>query len=154
MFLSRRKYDALREELARLEAERDEGRQARRQLVTDLREAHESLKQITDHDGRLTALLQTTQRDQGAEVARLNRRLERALGACARYRAEAEAARRPRPKVPGGRELYLTRRAHRELAERLVELQAANDAMCRERVDEAGTLAVVRPAGREPGVAS
>ncbi|MCF3101483.1 hypothetical protein IPZ58_07805 [Streptomyces roseoverticillatus] len=90
MIVSRRKYDALLQELARLEVERDEGRRVRRELVTDLREAHESLKQITDHDGRLTALLQTTQRDQGAEVARLEGRLERAVRGCARYRGELD----------------------------------------------------------------
>ncbi|MFE5871597.1 hypothetical protein ACFQ6V_23530 [Streptomyces roseifaciens] len=90
MIVSRRKYEALCEELARLEAERDEERRARRRLVADLREAHESLQQITDHDGRLTALLQTTQRDQGAEVARLESRLESAVRGCARYRSELE----------------------------------------------------------------
>ncbi|MEU1373037.1 hypothetical protein ABZ442_05150 [Streptomyces triculaminicus] len=90
MFVSRRRFDALREELAQLEAERDEERQARRRLVADLREAHDSLQQITDHDGRLTALLQTTQRDQGAEVVRLEGRLERLVRGCVRYRNQLD----------------------------------------------------------------
>ncbi|MFC5144238.1 hypothetical protein [Streptomyces aureoversilis] len=90
MIISRRKYDTLREELDQLKAEREADRQARRRLVVDLREAHESLTKITAHDGRLSALLQTTQRDQGAEVARLEGRLERTVRGCARYRSELE----------------------------------------------------------------
>ncbi|MFI2078616.1 hypothetical protein [Streptomyces triculaminicus] len=141
----------LRRKVARLEA----AMAAQERIVTRLREAADD--ELADRGRRvqqLTQVLETTRRDQGAEVARLNARLERALGACARYRVEAADARRPRPVAPGGRALALSERARRSLAEQLAVVQDSNDAMSRELVDLRGTLTVARPAGREPGVAS
>ncbi|WP_367139783.1 MULTISPECIES: hypothetical protein [Streptomyces] len=165
MFMSRRTYNRwrgkyrqvlterlrLRRKVAKLEA----AMAAQAKLETRLQEAAET--EHTDRARRikqLTDLLETTRRDQGAEVAQLNARLERALGACARYRAEVADARRPRPAAPGGSALMLSERARRSLAEQLALVQAANDAMCRELAEGAGALKVERPAGREPGVAS
>lgn len=48
------------------------------------------------------------------------------------------------------KQLGLSERARRSLEEQRAELLAANDSMCREAVDRAGTLAKVA-AGREPG---
>ncbi|MFF4403764.1 hypothetical protein [Streptomyces sp. NPDC001404] len=167
MPVTRKTYEDLRSRFRkalerRIAAERDA-----EQLEADLaaeREEHEKTRRLLDEaraqarslDGRVqrvTGLLEKTRRDQGAEVARLALRLERLLRACVRYRADLSRVRRPRPTPPAGRELLLSMHRCRQLEARLHDLQTVNDAMSRECVDAAGTLALPAKTGREPGVA-
>ncbi|MGW1071514.1 hypothetical protein [Streptomyces sp. NPDC002537] len=144
----------LQREIADLERERDAEQTARRALRRRLTEAEGDVRRLDGQVRRLEQLLKTAQQEHGTESARTDLRLDRVVRACARYRAEAAGLRRPRPAPPGGRALELSDRARRSLDEQLRMLGNANDAMCRELVDQAGTLAKVPPAAGEPGVAS
>ncbi|WP_424891853.1 hypothetical protein [Streptomyces sp. XH2] len=161
MIISRRTYNRWRGMYRQVLTERLRLRRKASRLEKELADLRRVLgeadAEVKGLDGRLKQsheLLKKARQDQGAEVAQLRSRLERAVGACARYRAEVADARRPRPAAPGGSTLMLSERARRSLAEQLASVQAANDSMCRELADRSGTLTVERPAGREPGVAS
>ncbi len=143
----------LQRQVADLVRERDAERMARRGLRRQLSEAEGDVWRLDRQVRQLEQLLKAARQEQDAEPAH-TARLDRALRACARYRAEAAGLRRPRPAPPGGRALELSERARKSLDEQLRMLGNANDAMCRELVDRAGTLAKLPPATSEPGVAS
>ncbi|MBH1939128.1 hypothetical protein I5Q34_33550 [Streptomyces sp. AV19] len=163
MPVSRRKFNDVRERLSRcwgrvfqlqrearaLEHERDAERAAQRELRRLLSEAEADVRRLDGQVRRLEGLLRTAGREHGAEAARASARLDRAVRACARYRAEATELRR-RPGPFGGRSLALAEQARRSLAEQLEAVQRSNDVMCRQLVDRAGTLAKRPPVG-EPG---
>lgn len=172
MWTSKRR---LREENADLRAQLDRMRQraetAERTAETEQHSRSIMARQVCEADaanrrlhGRnqhLTEQLETA-REAAADGAldEMGHRLDRALRACARYRAEgaedraaamtahqdAKDARAElaRARVEGHadliRELGLAKRAQASLAEQLDVVQKSNDFMCREQVTAAGTL--------------
>ncbi|KAB7850190.1 hypothetical protein [Streptomyces mobaraensis] len=86
----RSKPRQLRHEVETLRAERDAERAARRALIVDLRETAARLDRAERRISQLNELRQRAQQDQGAEVARLEERLERTVRGCARYRRELD----------------------------------------------------------------
>lgn len=128
-----------RSDAERLEKERDAEREARRIVRRLLSETGAELRCSQGRVRQVTGLLEAARRDQGAEVVRLAARLERTVTACGRYRAEL-AGLRSQSGACGARELERSERARKSLAEQIQMLQNANDAMCRELADAAGTL--------------
>lgn len=125
-------------------------------------EADAANKRLHGRNVHLTEQLERAREAaQDGALDEMGARLDRALRACARYRAEAAEDRAAamtahrqmkeahdaadRARVAGCsdhiRQLGLSEGARRSLAEQLATVQAANDSMCREQVAAAGTLA-------------
>lgn len=166
----------LRARIARLVEQRDDAREDSDALTEgaavvsrQLAEAQAAAKRAADRNARLTEQLELAREAQGdAEYAALQARLERALKACARYRAELYAPAESsvmdsfiEDAPPNVRrslmvQLELSERARASLDTQLRRVQADHDFMCRERVTAAGNLAVPKPSAPspKPGVAS
>lgn len=149
--------------------ERDTERFNNNTIARQVFEADAALKRVHGRNVHLTEQLERAREAaQDGALHEMGTRLDRALRACARYRREgaedraaamtahqaAKDARTAaaRAQVVGRadlvRRLHLADRARASLAEQLATVQAANDSMCREAVDRAGTLAV--PAATVP----
>lgn len=167
-FVSRARHAAALAEIAELrrrvlatEARHDEVEGERRRLAAGLAEADAANRRLHGRNQHLTEQLETAREAaQDGALEEMGHRLDRALRACARYRAEgaedraaamtahqdAKDARTAaaRAQVVGRadlvRRLHLADRARASLAEQLATVQAANDSMCREQVTAAGTL--------------
>lgn len=166
----------LRARIARLVVQRDDARDGEQAAVKGtavvsrhLAEAEAAAKRTADRNRQLTEQLELARQAQGdAEYAALQARLERALKACARYRAElyepAESSvmdnfvedAPPNVRRSLMVQLELSERARASLDTQLRRVQADHDFMCRERVTAAGNLAVPKPSAPspKPGVAS
>lgn len=155
--------EELRARIASLTNERDGARDGEQAAVKGAAvvarhrdEAQAAARRTADRNRQLTEQLELAREAQGDDdYAALEARLERALKACARYRAELAAA-GVRDGLSMAMYLELSERARRDLDTKLREVQKVNDYMCRERVTAAGNLTVSKPTapGREPGVAS
>lgn len=122
-------------------------------------EADAANTRLAGRNQRLTELLERAREAaQDGALDEMGARLDRALRACARYRADAaeeraaamtahqqlKDAKLARARAAGNarliRELDLTKRARASLAAQLADVQASNDHMCREAAARAGTL--------------
>ena len=139
MPVSRRRYDDLYARYQRLVAANHR--------LKDQCDAEREAKLIVVRQYIETDLLDQARatQDDGL-VDQLAARLERALRACARYRAELAVLPPDRRRsLSLAMRLELAERARRSLDVQLRQVQAVNDVMCRERVTAAGNLAVPEP---------
>lgn len=139
---------------------------ARSIMARQFGEADAANTRLAGRNQRLTELLERAREAaQDGALDEMGARLDRALRACARYRADAaedraaamtahqqlKDAELARARAAGNagliRELQLARQARASLAAQLADVQKVNDFMCREAVDRAGTLAVSSAGG-------
>ncbi|MFI7315191.1 hypothetical protein [Streptomyces hygroscopicus] len=158
----RAQLDRMRERAENAEADARTERVTRDTAIRQLGEADAANRRLHGRNVHLAEQLeQAREAAQDGALDEMGRRLDRALRACARYRAEAvedhaavmtahrqlkeKEAQLDRARVEGRtdliRRLGLAQQARRSLAEQLATVQAANDSMCREAVDRAGMLA-------------
>ncbi|MEU9792934.1 hypothetical protein AB0E27_20290 [Streptomyces sparsogenes] len=152
--------------IAQLQARVEQLAEQRDNARRELAESRATIVRLAGRNSRLTELLEVAQEAaQDGALDEMGRRLDRALRACARYRAEAAEDRAAAmtahqrmkqalaeldlARVTGRtdliRRLDLAERARRSLAEQLATVQAANDAMCRERVPTTRSRIVPKP---------
>ncbi|MFD8866061.1 hypothetical protein ACFV1F_17080 [Streptomyces sp. NPDC059590] len=167
----RAQLDRMRERAETAERNVETEQFARNTMARQFAEADAANRRLHGRNVRLTEQLERAhEAAQDGALDEMGHRLDRALRACARYRAEGaedraavmnahqqlkeKDAELARARVFGRanllRRLDLAERARRSLAEQLATVQAANDAMCRERISIAGTLTVPAADAEKP----
>ncbi|MGH3584825.1 MAG: hypothetical protein ACRDQ0_00740 [Pseudonocardia sp.] len=136
-----RKSRQLAEERERVGQLQEQLAEARKQATANLYAARRTAAHFNQLHERLEAS-RPVKEGVAAEAAyarTLEKRLDRALRAAGRYLAALWAARTTNARLR--QLLKLADRPHRELAEQILQLQAANEAMCREAMGRVGMLA-------------